>query len=470
MSRSYGGFGFLISLVYCASVAGCGSSASKTSVSCATPNVPLTGLIAQDTELTATSCNEWHVTAPGVDFEGATLTVDPGVIVVFDQGTYLEIGLTQPATLLANGTASSSVTFTSSAAVPAAGDWAGVAFGPLAGSASLLSYLTVSDAGSTSSPSTNGITYPGAIVAYGDSADAVSVELTNVDVDASASSGIVFAGPYAGMATDQGFTVGSSTGSRNISVSNWAANGYPIVVDANQASTVPPSITIGSSTNVGGYGNNVVALACQAVVDCGDPMVVNSAQEWKDLPVSYQVVTVSGVDVENGLLTIDPGATIEFADGAAFSVNNLGEGGALNANGTSSQPITFKSRDPDSAEGATWQGIKLVFDAAVTGWVMNYCQVSGALGYEVAQEGNEYAGAIVIGDVGDSGITAMPTITNCTIDCPPSNSTLPLPASPACGIVTLGLDFNAVSTMYGTAAEGQNGNIFAPGSNDVCSI
>jgi plastocyanin len=452
-------------------MAGCGNSTPSTTASCATQNPPLTGLITQNMELTVTPCNEWHVTAPGVEFEGATLTVDPGVTVVFDADTYLEVGLTQSATLLANGTASSPVIFTSSATTPAAGDWSGLVFGPSAGSNSRLNYVTVSDAGSVSS-STNGITYPGAIVAYGDSSDLVSVELTNLSVIHSASSGIVFAGPYAGMTSGQGAIVGMAGGSGNLTVESWAANGYPIVIDANQASTVPSSITIGSSTNSGGsYDNNVVALACQAVADCGDPMIVTSSQQWKVLPVNYQVVTTSGVDVENGQLTIDPGTTIEFADDSAFSVNNLAGGGSLSANGSATEPIIFTSRDTNSSTAdATWQGIKLVFDTGVTGWVLNFCEVSNALGYEVAQEGNEYAGSIVVGDVGDSGITSMPVITNCTITYPLSNSTLPLPASPACGILTLGLDFGTVGIMYGTGASGQSGNAFTPSTSDVCSI
>jgi hypothetical protein len=56
---------------------------------------------------------------------GVTLTVEPGVTVEFDTGKVLDIN----GTLIAQGTSSDKVTFTSSAASPAAGDWGYIRFG-----------------------------------------------------------------------------------------------------------------------------------------------------------------------------------------------------------------------------------------------------------------------------------------------------------------------------------------------------
>ena len=61
-----------------------------------------------------------HVTVDA----GVTLTVEPGVTVEFDTGKVLDIN----GTLIAQGTSSDKVTFTSSAASPAAGDWGYIRF------------------------------------------------------------------------------------------------------------------------------------------------------------------------------------------------------------------------------------------------------------------------------------------------------------------------------------------------------
>ena len=55
---------------------------------------------------------------------GVTLTIEPGVEVKFDAGKKLEI----EGTLIARGTSSDKITFTSSAASPAAGDWGYIRF------------------------------------------------------------------------------------------------------------------------------------------------------------------------------------------------------------------------------------------------------------------------------------------------------------------------------------------------------
>jgi hypothetical protein len=61
-----------------------------------------------------------HVTVAS----GVTLTIEPGVTVKFDSGKVLEV----EGTLVARGTSTSTITFTSSAASPAAGDWGYIKF------------------------------------------------------------------------------------------------------------------------------------------------------------------------------------------------------------------------------------------------------------------------------------------------------------------------------------------------------
>ena len=71
---------------------------------------------------------------------GVTLTVDPGVVVEFENWNYLGY-LTVNGTLLAAGTSASPISFTSASATPAAGDWGFVSF-TAGASASQLSHVT----------------------------------------------------------------------------------------------------------------------------------------------------------------------------------------------------------------------------------------------------------------------------------------------------------------------------------------
>jgi len=64
------------------------------------------------------------VTADIVVAESATLTIEPGVKVSFDEGKKLEVA----GTLVAQGTVDDQIFFTSSKDVPSAGDWTGISF------------------------------------------------------------------------------------------------------------------------------------------------------------------------------------------------------------------------------------------------------------------------------------------------------------------------------------------------------
>ena len=92
-----------------------------------------------------------HVTVAS----GVTLTIEPGVTVKFDSGKALLV----EGTLVARGTPSNGIAFTSSASSPAAGDWANIKFTNSSSDAtfdgndnytggSILEYVTVEYAGS----------------------------------------------------------------------------------------------------------------------------------------------------------------------------------------------------------------------------------------------------------------------------------------------------------------------------------
>ncbi len=96
----------------------------------------------------------------------ATLTIEPGVTMRFGAGGTLNI---DPATgtdaahgaLIAIGTPTQKIVFTSDAATPAAGDWLGIGFGRAASAADAMQYAQVAYAGGDTVTGSNSCPYPG---------------------------------------------------------------------------------------------------------------------------------------------------------------------------------------------------------------------------------------------------------------------------------------------------------------------
>lgn len=76
---------------------------------------------------------------------------------------------------------------------------------------------------------------------------------------------------------------------------------------------------------------------------------VETAQTWKNHGASYRVMDRTFV---RGALTIEPGTTVEFEQGAHLIVD---DGGSLNAVGTAVERITFRGRE---ALSSYWKGIE----------------------------------------------------------------------------------------------------------------
>src|SRR5579883_33866 len=150
---------------------------------------------------------------------GVTLTVQPGVTVLGNSGT----SLTVSGKLQAAGTATQPITFTSSRATPAAGDWVGVlVYGTLA-----LTDTTVGYAGASYISSCGGI--------YNDGG---SVSLTGVTLHDNGNVGLCHSG---GTTVLSGSTISGYAGSRG-------GNGYGIFAAAGG------SLSVASSTFVAGGG------------------------------------------------------------------------------------------------------------------------------------------------------------------------------------------------------------------------
>lgn len=76
--------------------------------------------------------------------DGTTLTIEPGCLIRFEQGTGLIVGLQGAGALVAEGTEADSIVFTSNSGTPLPGDWDGITFSNNADSEkSIIKYATI---------------------------------------------------------------------------------------------------------------------------------------------------------------------------------------------------------------------------------------------------------------------------------------------------------------------------------------
>ena len=100
------------------------------------------------TSTTWTSDKTYFITGDITIGNNSVLTIQPGTVIKFNAGSSLTVGYASNATLIANGTASQPIIFTSAALVPAAGAWEGLFFDGHTLNNTSLSYCNILYAGS----------------------------------------------------------------------------------------------------------------------------------------------------------------------------------------------------------------------------------------------------------------------------------------------------------------------------------
>ncbi|MCC7210605.1 MAG: right-handed parallel beta-helix repeat-containing protein [Candidatus Brocadia sp.] len=290
-------------------------------------------------------------------YSGATLTIPPGCLVEFNGGTGLYIGYHSAATLIADGTSGSPITFTSHAATPAPNDWQGIVFfNSTDDSATIMDYCTVEYGGYDS--------YQSNI-----NCNNASPTIQNCTIRHSDQYGI-YCDNY------------SAPTLTNNTISN---NGiYPITEFCDRLDS--------NVTGNTGSGNGRDAIEVR-----GGSMT--SSHTWIPQDFYFNVTTTEIYVYSDATLTISPGCLVKFEPGMAIYIGYY-SAAALIADGTSGSPITFTSNASTPAPG-DWRGI-VFFNSAVDGsTIMDYCIV-------------EYGGF----DSYDSNINcneASPTIQRCMI-------------------------------------------------------
>ncbi len=347
---------------------------------------------------------------------GVTLTIDAAATIKFANGQYLDIA----GTLIANGTSAAPITFSSSSATPTAGSWLAVHFKPGSSSSSQLTYASVLYSGGWnagvvvegSSPTIDHVTVSNS------SSDGIKVmgtgsapTITNCTLTSNSSNGLNLT---AGNSTVTGCTMSSNSGyglnitsgtTATISSCTFTNNGnYATGADTNTSLLDLSNLT--ATGNGSGGTKNAIGYRGGSI---------SGAERWVNGSLPREVT--SSTTVNSGVtLTIDPGATIKFANGQYIAIN-----GTLLATGTSAAPITFTSNAATPTAGS-WSGVQFK-PGSSSNSQLAYASVlysGGWVGGVVVEGSSPTIDHVTVSNSSTDGIKVMgtspaPTLTNCTI-------------------------------------------------------
>jgi len=308
-----------------------------------------------------------------------TLTIDPGVEVRFAANT--EIDLWDLGSLVAQGTATRPITFTSNAATPAPGDWNYLYFA--AGSTGRLAHCDVSGAGYDGAP---------ALIISSD----VQIEDCRIHHN-----------------KDEGISLGGTISPtiRNTTIDHNGS--FAVTQDTIDMNPTYQGLTMS------GNGTDGVVIAGDGVLDRNVTLDGSSAALG-----GAPIYLMGGSAVAAGtILTITPGSELRF--GPILGNLQVYDSGTLTALGTTTHPITFTSYAAIQVPTDRWYGLSFAAGSTVR---LAYCDVSGAGAW--ASVVSDPALDILSSDVQiedcrihhnkDAGIalsgTISPTIRNTTID------------------------------------------------------
>jgi flagellar hook assembly protein FlgD len=280
---------------------------------------------------------------------GATLTVDPGVVVEIGSACSLTVN----GTLMAAGTSASPISFTSAAATPAPGDWSYVAF-KASSSASQLSYVTFQYGG--------GAGWGSMVFVQGS-----SPAFDHVTIASSSSIGL-----------DMNIAGGAPTIS-NSTISNNGSYGFNLVA-GNTVTLSDTAFTGNASYAIGAEpGTHLLGLTNMTATGNGGNAVgyrggtINAAETWLH---GMTWVLTAGVTVgAAATLTVDPGTVVELGNAIALAVS-----GTLTAAGTSASPISFTSAAATPAAG-NWSYVSFTAGASASQLSYVTFQYGGGFGW-----------------------------------------------------------------------------------------
>jgi PKD repeat protein len=302
-----------------------------------------------------------HIITDDVYVDDCVLTIEPGAVIKFNQGTGLYFGFNGNAsgtTLIANGTSSKPITFTSSAAVKAPGDWAFIGFYDGTSFSTSMQYCTVEYGGGYTSN-------------YG----SIYLEEVHVNIDHCT----VQYSEFYGITLNSGAWFGSFTNNTLKDIGS-----YPIGIHGNYVHTIGSGNTITTSKGVQVVGDNFE----------------QASATWLNLGCPYILYGELYVQSATGsVLTIQPGVEIQISDGIYIGYDGFG---TLIAEGTSQSRIKFTSTSPAGSKTAGDWGYIGFYSGAGSNSSVAYCDIEYGGGY------SPYMGMV---NVDESSVS----FTNCSL-------------------------------------------------------
>ena len=285
-----------------------------------------------------------HLITSSVYVEGAVLTIKPGAVVRFKEGTSLIIGQGYDNSgLKADGTADKPITFTSDSDVPTPGDWDMINLDDGTMTTSSLTYCLISYGGGYSSSS--------AMINLG----STSVTIENCNISYSSSSGI----NVDGTGYFESFT--------NNSIANCDNSSIRVFPDAVSS--------IGT--------NNDIAPGQDIAIKSGDFDLDNAT--WLNHGVKYIVEGDIYIGNETGsTLTLSPGVTLALESNTSILVAYSSSSAAtLIAAGTETEPIVITSAWTNKAPGS-WYRIGF-YNGTSPNTTLKYCNIEYGGGYSSSE-------------------------------------------------------------------------------------
>jgi hypothetical protein len=250
----------------------------------------------------------------------ATLTIEAGATLRFQTDTRIWLGYSSAAKIVAVGTATSPITFTSANVTPGAGDWAGITFWGGTMNGNNLAYAKFDYCGS------NG---DACILGSGAKANRVTIDHVTIAHVGAGSNGIM-----------------EKDADSNFAISNCTFNNIPAAPTQQYAISVEaPSFAGIDITNT--YNGAMIELAGGTV---------STTTDWKNLGTTVAVTDDLRLEgPATPALTIEAGSIFKFAAGLSFWIG-YADAGSLIVKGTAIAPVTFTSLNASPLAG-DWVGI-----------------------------------------------------------------------------------------------------------------
>lgn len=337
-----------------------------TPVAC-TMTTPFTGGDVTANLTLTRACSPYMIDTDIVVNGNATLTIEAGVTLQFDMGVQISIGYLSAARLVAVGTATSPIIFTSSIALPSAGDWSGIVLlsGTTAGTQ--IAYASMDYCGSGTA----------CLQGTGVKPNRVTIDHVTIKHVGATANGIQEDD------VDSNFAISNCTFS-NIQTST--SQQYAISVSAASFAGIDSTNTFNGGALIELQGGTVAASTTWK--NPGTPVAVTSNLSLDGTPAP--------------VLNIAAGTKFEFAQGKLFDIA-YSSGGNLKVNGTSTALVTFTSFNTSQAAG-DWAGIMVWSGGQAT---ITYANVSYG--------GNDQASASISGDISVADTGATLVISNSTL-------------------------------------------------------